>query len=181
MKLKFNLLFLYATVNGRFGVNPGIYGFSPGDSILYEKYGSFEGGSSLVGAPTTGSDGTWKYTEAQSATPATPTTKDWHQFVNNKGITNWDDHLREQGIDPQANQASGLNPDGTEKEQWYNPILECRDGLFNEDTAPLVGTKTKYLATPGWPTRTMGVFDCKWTIKRDPSVKERLYIKLKYV
>ena len=44
---------------------------------------------------------TWKYTE-QPSTAATPTTKDWHQFVNNKGITNWEDHLRSQGIDPQV-------------------------------------------------------------------------------
>ena len=72
----------------------------------------------------------------------------------------------------------GLNPDGTAKEQWYNPYLECQPkfGSANGDTAPLVGTKTKYMATPGWPTRTMGVFNCKWEIKRDPSVKFGLSI-----
>ena len=78
-------------------------------------------------------------------------------------------------IDIQANAAKGLNADGSTKEEWYNPFLECKQGLaFNGDTAPLVGTKTKYLATPGWPTKTMGVFECKWTIKRDPTVKLRV-------
>ena len=74
----------------------------------------------------------------------------------------------------------GLNPDGTAKEQWYNPYLECQPkfGSANGDTAPLVGTQTKYMATPGWPTRTMGVFECKWEIKRDPTVK---FIKLTFM
>jgi len=124
---------------------------------------------------------TWKYTQpAVPATTQSSSTKDWQQFVNNQGITNWEEHLRSQGIDPQANQKLGLNPDGTTKEQWYNPYLECQPkfGNANGDIAPLVGTKTKYLATPGWPTRTMGVFECKWEIKREPSVK---FIKLTFM
>ena len=75
---------------------------SPGEPVGFD-YSGFEGGSNLIGGPSSSSQETWKYTEDhQSATAATPTTKNWHQFVNNKGITNWDEHLREQGIDPQV-------------------------------------------------------------------------------
>ena len=57
--------------------------------------------SAAASASNSNQQQTWKYTE-QPSTAATPTTKDWHQFVNNKGITNWEDHLRSQGIDPQV-------------------------------------------------------------------------------
>ena len=44
---------------------------------------------------------TWKYTPpAVPQTTQSTSTKDWNQFVNNQGITNWEDHLRSQGIDP---------------------------------------------------------------------------------
>jgi len=44
---------------------------------------------------------TFKWTEAE--TPATPRpTESWERNVNSAGITNWEDHLRSQGIDPQV-------------------------------------------------------------------------------
>ena len=44
---------------------------------------------------------TFKWTEAE--TPATPRpTESWERHVNSAGITNWDEHLRSQGIDPQV-------------------------------------------------------------------------------
>lgn len=44
---------------------------------------------------------TFKWTEVE--TPATPKpTEAWERHVNSAGITNWEDHLRSQGIDPQV-------------------------------------------------------------------------------
>ena len=52
---------------------------------------------------------TWKYTQpAVPATTQSSSTKDWQQFVNNQGITNWEEHLRSQGIDPQVWQLRSL-------------------------------------------------------------------------
>lgn len=46
-------------------------------------------------------------------------------------------------------------------------MLECKQGhTFNGDTAPTPELKMKYMATPSYPSRTMGVFKCKWTIQR---------------
>lgn len=106
----------------------------------------------------------WKYTETTLVAP-TIKTEAWQKNVNSNGITNWDDHLRSQGIDPAEHQKS-IN-EGTEKNQWYNPMLECKQGhSFNGDTAPTPDMKMKYMATPSYPSRTMGVFKCKWTIQR---------------
>merc|ERR1719454_2026420 len=172
--MKINLLLALNTVNGRYGLNPGIYSYSrPGEiDYSYESTGGPVPYHQSQTSPP--QQQTWKYTQPPNpVTTQSTSTKDRNQLVNNRGITNWEEHLRSQGIDPKANEAMGLNPDGTSKEQWYNPYLECQPkfGAANGDTAPLVGTKTKYMATPGWPTRTMGVFQCKWEIKRDPSVK----------
>jgi len=104
---------------------------------------------------------TFKWTEAE--TPATPRpTESWERHVNSAGITNWEDHLRSQGIDPQSHHTQQNTED-----QWYNPMLECKQGLaFNGDTAPAPQGKMRYMATPSYPSRTLGVFKCKWTIKR---------------
>ena len=71
--------------------------YRPGE----QDYPLFDYSGLEAAPPSPSQQQTWKYTE-QPSTAATPTTKDWHQFVNNKGITNWEDHLRSQGIDPQV-------------------------------------------------------------------------------
>ena len=61
--------------------------------------------------PTQQQQQTWKYTPpAVPQTTQSTSTKDWHQFVDNQGITNWEDHLRSQGIDPLVSIFSCTHP-----------------------------------------------------------------------